>query len=149
MDRRLVGLYAASLGAATVAQSSADASNMCSSWEVSKTPVDTVAYYYGRRRYRRRPMRRPGSDASRRTTDVLLAANVAGFIMQWIWPSLTMAGAQLRTRIFLQREYYRLVSPLFLHGSLAHLMMNCYSLNNVGPAVRINFLCTACLPAAV
>ena len=33
-------------------------------------------------------------------------------------------------------QWWRLVTPALLHGSTVHLLMNNYSLNNVGPSVE-------------
>ena len=34
-------------------------------------------------------------------------------------------------------QYWRLVTPAFLHANLIHLAVNCYSLNNLGPSVEM------------
>ncbi|CAM9453373.1 unnamed protein product [Phaeothamnion confervicola] len=72
-------------------------------------------------------------------TMALLGANIAMFIMQWLVPELTMAGAKVAPAIFQQGQFYRLLTPIFLHGSVSHLLMNCLSLYNIGPAVESYF----------
>lgn len=34
-------------------------------------------------------------------------------------------------------QYWRLITPAFLHANLMHLAVNCYSLNNLGPSVEM------------
>ena len=34
-------------------------------------------------------------------------------------------------------QYWRLITPAFLHANLMHLAVNCYSLNNIGPAAEM------------
>ena len=34
-------------------------------------------------------------------------------------------------------QYWRLITPAFLHANVMHLAINCYSLNNIGPAAEM------------
>ena len=72
---------------------------------------------------------RPGRPA-RRLTDVLIAANVAAFGVQLFWPEFTLSGVKVNALID-DGEYWRLLTPAFLHGSLAHLALNMLSLDNL------------------
>ena len=36
-------------------------------------------------------------------------------------------------------QYHRLISAVFLHGSIPHILINSVSLNNLGPAVETHF----------
>ena len=38
--------------------------------------------------------------------------------------------------LILQGQWWRLMTPAFLHGNLIHLAVNCYSLNNLAPVVE-------------
>lgn len=44
-------------------------------------------------------------------------------------------GAKVNNLI-LEGEYWRLITPIFLHGSLMHLLVNCYSLYIIGSLVE-------------
>ncbi|XP_038683481.1 RHOMBOID-like protein 10, chloroplastic isoform X2 [Tripterygium wilfordii] len=69
-------------------------------------------------------------------TDVLLTANVLIYIAQIASRGkLFMWGAKINTLIE-KGQVWRLVTSSFLHVNLWHLMINCYSLNNVGPSVE-------------
>jgi membrane associated rhomboid family serine protease len=49
-----------------------------------------------------------------------------------------LAGAKINSAIVMG-QYYRLLSPVFLHGGLLHLLCNALSLNAVGPMVETLF----------
>lgn len=67
---------------------------------------------------------------------VLLAVNIAVFAIQALYsPGLLMAGAKVNSAIA-AGEYYRLLSPMFLHASASHLMVNSFSLHSTGPSVE-------------
>lgn len=71
-----------------------------------------------------------------RVSHIILAINVAIFAYQaLIAPSLLMAGAKINSAIA-AGEYYRLISPMFLHGSATHLLVNSFSLHSTGPSVE-------------
>lgn len=38
--------------------------------------------------------------------------------------------------LILAGQWWRLLTPAFLHGNLMHLVVNSYSLNNLGPTVE-------------
>jgi membrane associated rhomboid family serine protease len=62
----------------------------------------------------------------------IILANVVAYAVQTINPGFTQWGVKLSDKILRGEELYRLVSPVFLHGSIYHLFTNMYSLNNVG-----------------
>lgn len=71
-----------------------------------------------------------------RVSHIILAINVAIFVYQALLaPSLLMAGAKINSAIA-AGEYYRLISPMFLHGSTTHLLVNSFSLHSTGPSVE-------------
>jgi membrane associated rhomboid family serine protease len=49
-------------------------------------------------------------------------------------PQLKYALMKIDNRI-VRGETYRLLTALFAHGSVSHLVMNCLSLSNIGPQV--------------
>ena len=65
-------------------------------------------------------------------TGRLVMANVIMYAIQAMNPAVTTWGVKLSDPILRGEELYRLVSPIFLHGSIYHLFTNMYSLNNVG-----------------
>jgi rhomboid protease GluP len=82
-------------------------------------------------------------------TILLLVANVFVFTLMWQssgqslsltapLPSrvLLQFGAKLNSYIHTQHEWWRFVTPMFLHVNLLHLIVNMYSLWIVGPYVE-------------
>jgi rhomboid protease GluP len=82
-------------------------------------------------------------------TIILLVANIFVFILMWqssgIQLSMTTAlpaevllpfGAKLNSYIHNQHQWWRFVTPMFLHVNLLHLIVNMYSLWIVGPYVE-------------
>ena len=65
---------------------------------------------------------------------VLLSAGRGGFLSPWRGV-LGAFGAKF-TPLVLQGEWWRLVNPIFLHGSLLHIGFNGYALANLGPALE-------------
>jgi membrane associated rhomboid family serine protease len=65
-------------------------------------------------------------------TSQLILANVIMYGLQSMNPAVTQLGVKLSDRILRGEELYRLITPVFLHGSIFHLFSNMYSLNNVG-----------------
>jgi membrane associated rhomboid family serine protease len=72
-------------------------------------------------------------------TSRLVIANVAMYALQVWKPSVTQLGVKLSDRILRGEELYRLISPVFLHGSIFHLFSNMYSLRNVGQTTEQMF----------
>ncbi len=69
-------------------------------------------------------------------TTKLVLANVAFYALQMISPNITRFGAKRSELILKGKELHRLVTPVFLHGSITHLMLNTFSLQNIGPEVE-------------
>ena len=69
------------------------------------------------------------------TTRIILA-NVFCYLLQTWNPRVTQMGVKLSDKILKGEQLYRLLTPVFLHGGIAHLGMNMYSLNRVGPDVE-------------
>ena len=69
----------------------------------------------------------------------LVMTNVLCYALQVWKPQLTRWGAKRSELILSGKELYRLITPVFLHGSLPHLLINSYSLNNIGPEIEKTF----------
>jgi membrane associated rhomboid family serine protease len=65
-------------------------------------------------------------------TTRLLWTNVIAYGAQVMDPRVTNWGVKLSERILQGQDLYRLLTPVFLHGSWYHLWSNMYSLNRVG-----------------
>ena len=83
-------------------------------------------------------------------TILFLIANFFVFLLMWqsngmsggaLWPGFTHPvllayGAKLNSLIRQDREWWRLVTPVFIHVNLPHLLVNMYSLWMIGPYVE-------------
>ncbi|KAG1676085.1 hypothetical protein FOA52_014951 [Chlamydomonas sp. UWO 241] len=75
-------------------------------------------------------------DERRRVTDSLLVINAVCMMLQWLSKGLlTFWGAKVNSYIF-EGQWWRLITPTFLHSGLFHLAINCYALNSLGPQVE-------------
>src|SRR5687768_333252 len=73
-------------------------------------------------------------------TYVLLGLNILVFVVDTylLENFLTYLGFKENTLIR-SGEYWRLVTPIFLHGGLTHLFFNSYSLWMLGPSVERSY----------
>ncbi len=77
-------------------------------------------------------------------TYVLIVINILIYLFdQYIsakmgTPILFILGSKF-SPLIIQGEYWRLITPIFLHGGLMHLAVNAYSLYAVGPDVEKMF----------
>jgi rhomboid protease GluP len=70
---------------------------------------------------------------------VILGVNVLVFVFDWLMGgALTRLGAKDNLAI-LQGQYWRLITPMFLHGGWIHLGFNSYFLYVIGPQVERPF----------
>lgn len=82
-------------------------------------------------------------------TIILLVANIFVFLVMWQSSAATLSmlgplpgevllrfGAKLNFFIQVQHQWWRFVTPMFLHVNLLHLIVNMYSLWIVGPYVE-------------
>ncbi|MDD3839404.1 MAG: rhomboid family intramembrane serine protease [Clostridia bacterium] len=67
-----------------------------------------------------------------------------------IWILMTLSGGSTNTEVLIKfgakvnqlistGEYWRLITPIFLHVGIMHLVFNCYALYNIGPIVELLF----------
>jgi rhomboid protease GluP len=67
---------------------------------------------------------------------VLLAIVLVVFFAQQAEPEITLDFMKSDVAIVQTGEYYRLITAMFLHGSLAHLFFNAYALYAIGATVE-------------
>ncbi|KAL3815401.1 hypothetical protein ACHAXA_011519 [Cyclostephanos tholiformis] len=72
-------------------------------------------------------------------TGNIFLLNIAVFGLQTLYPRLTSLGAKRSDLILNGRQLHRLVTPIFLHGGLGHLLANGYSLRGMGNNVERAF----------
>lgn len=92
----------------------------------------------------RAPRRLPIPAVLPRLTYVLIAFNVIVFAVQYVlfnWLGgdvVSFLGAKINTAIA-AGQYWRLITPVFIHANLLHLFVNCYSLYVIGLQVESPF----------
>ena len=57
-------------------------------------------------------------------TGKIFMLNIAMFGLQTAFPQITARGAKRSDMIMEGRQLYRLLTPVFLHGGIGHLMAN-------------------------
>ncbi|KAG0568173.1 hypothetical protein KC19_6G000200 [Ceratodon purpureus] len=73
---------------------------------------------------------------SRMWTNIILGVNLLVFGAQIASQGqLLLLGAKVNSLID-KGQWWRLVTPSLLHANIMHLLVNCYSLNSVGPTVE-------------
>jgi len=70
------------------------------------------------------------------TTTEIILLNILTYILQVAKPTITQYGAKKSKNILIQKQFYRLFTPIFLHANPSHLLLNCYSLRKMGPEVE-------------
>lgn len=79
---------------------------------------------------------RRGLFSGRDWTNILLGVNVLVYIAQIASQGKLIAwGAKINSLIN-EGQLWRLATSSFLHANVGHLMVNCYSLNSIGPTVE-------------
>jgi rhomboid protease GluP len=80
-------------------------------------------------------------------TKIIIGINIFMFLIT-AFLSKSVLNSDIRVLVFLgakansfisNGEYYRLVTAMFLHGGLIHLVLNMYALNSIGPLVENYF----------
>ena len=70
----------------------------------------------------------------------IIALNVVIFMVDMISHyALTNAGAKVNELILFQYQFWRLITPIFLHAGFIHLGLNCYSLYLFGRQIERSF----------
>ncbi|MDD2430688.1 MAG: rhomboid family intramembrane serine protease [Firmicutes bacterium] len=64
--------------------------------------------------------------------EVIIAINVAMFLLSLIFPKLTFYLALYGPMVFIKGEYYRFFTTMFMHGSILHIFFNMYALFILG-----------------
>ncbi|WCJ35026.1 RHOMBOID-like protein 10 [Euphorbia peplus] len=73
---------------------------------------------------------------NRKWTNVLLGINILVFVAQMATQGkLLLWGAKINSLID-KGQFWRLLTSSVLHANVGHLMVNCYSLNSIGPSVE-------------
>ena len=72
-------------------------------------------------------------------TGKIFLINIAIFGLQTAFPSITAMGAKRSDLLLEGKQLYRLLTPVFLHGGIGHLMANSYSLKSMGKNVERAF----------
>lgn len=72
-------------------------------------------------------------------TGNIFLLNIAVFGMQTLYPALTGWGAKRSDLLLEGRQLHRLITPIFLHGGIGHLMANSYSLKSMGMNIERSF----------
>jgi membrane associated rhomboid family serine protease len=72
-------------------------------------------------------------------TGNIFLLNIAIFGLQTLYPQLTALGAKRSDLILNGRQLHRLITPIFLHGGVGHLIANSYSLKSMGMNVERTF----------
>lgn len=105
--------------------------------EVGYNPARWKAYRVMKYDSSRKPyegVQRRRSRSSGILTRRIIFANAVVFLLQVLNPNVTRWGANVPGLI--QKQPRRYVTPIFLHGTLSHLAVNCYSLFSVGPELE-------------
>ena len=69
-------------------------------------------------------------------TDRIAQVTIGAYVAQVARPSLAALGARSTRLILRAGQWWRLATPMLLHGSPAHLMVNMLALRNVGGALE-------------
>ncbi len=69
-------------------------------------------------------------------TYLLIVINILVFLSSIVYGDFTLGYANNYVQIFTYNEYYRLITSMFLHGSIIHIGFNMYALYILGPVVE-------------
>ncbi|CAI9103888.1 OLC1v1002471C3 [Oldenlandia corymbosa var. corymbosa] len=69
-------------------------------------------------------------------TETLIGVNIAVYVAQLATRGRLLEWGAKINYLIAKGQIWRLVTSSFLHVNLVHLMVNCFSLSNIGPAVE-------------
>jgi membrane associated rhomboid family serine protease len=96
-------------------------------------------YPVGGKRGGNRNVRIGGRIITVSATNIIIATNIVMFLLTTLRPRLKMSLMKSDRAIRYYGQNYRLLTALFVHGNIQHILMNSYSLYNIGPAVENAF----------
>ncbi len=96
-------------------------------------------YPVGGKRSKHRSVHIGGRRVAISATNVIIATNIVMFLLTSLRPRLKMTLMKSDRAIRYYGQNYRLLTALFVHGNIQHILMNSYSLYNIGPAVENAF----------
>ena len=96
-------------------------------------------YLVGGKRDKDKSVRIGSTRITLSATNVIIAINIAMFLLTTLRPRLKMGLMKSDRAIRYYGQKYRLLTALFIHGNIQHVLMNSYSLYNIGPAVENAF----------
>ncbi|WP_035322110.1 rhomboid family intramembrane serine protease [Peribacillus kribbensis] len=70
---------------------------------------------------------------------ILLSLNILSFLLTHLpgMPAALLYEKLYGVNLYISNgEYWRLITPIFLHGSFSHLVLNCFSLAVLGPFIE-------------
>ncbi|QDZ21443.1 rhomboid-like peptidase [Chloropicon primus] len=76
---------------------------------------------------------------NRKVTDVLIQLNCLTFFLQKASKGWLSAWGCKHNQAIASGQLWRLFTPALLHGNLLHLLVNCYTLNHLGPTTEALF----------
>ena len=79
------------------------------------------------------------SSKNRQVTDVLIQLNCLTFFLQKASKGWISAWGCKHNQAIASGQLWRLATPALLHGNLLHLLVNCYTLNHLGPTTEALF----------
>ena len=65
-------------------------------------------------------------------TTIIIGINIIVYILSMFMPNLSMRFGLIPSAIVYNHEYYRLITCMFLHFNMMHILMNMYALYGVG-----------------
>jgi len=70
--------------------------------------------------------------ARKNVYELVIIVNIIMFILSKIFPSITANLSLFGPAVFLNREYYRFFTTMFLHANIGHIFFNMYALYVLG-----------------
>lgn len=106
--------------------------------ETAQELVNLINYYDSKRNEEKNNKSKPWVTYTLICINVIMYAITAflsGSIIDSDINVLVLLGAKVN-ELIATGEYYRLITSMFLHGGLLHLVLNMYALNSIGPLIE-------------